>query len=181
MTTPRHDSSEVPGETPPQPAGTPAIGPRADDLEARIAVHREQETFHARCVAFHEAERVRHQQAVHALTHGEASPPGTAPSSSPIQPNSTSSRPWFEPPAPGRRLRLHYWIARLAGEFSADQSFTASSLAEILNRLCAPYLPRPIPSRQVSNALRRFAKDGQLRVLQPGTSHREAVYGRQVG
>lgn len=174
MTTPRHDAEqpfEIPGETPPQPAAAPAIGLRMSDLDARIAFHREQETFHTQRVAFHEAERVRHQQAVHELTQGEASPPPPAPA---------SSRPWFEPPAPGRRLRLNYWVARLAEEFAADQPFTASSLAEILNGLCAPYLSQPIPSRQVSIALGRFAKGGSLRLLEPGTSHREAVYGRQV-
>jgi hypothetical protein len=174
MTKPSQDAEpiEVPGDPQPQPAPAPMIGPRLDDLGAQIAFHREQETFHAQRVAFHEAERARHQQAVQELAQREASLPQPAPS---------RNRSWFKPPAPGRRPRLAHWVARMIEELPGAQPFTASSLTEMLNPLCAPHLPSPIERSQVSIALRRFVQSGHLRLLQRGTSHREAVYGRQVG
>jgi hypothetical protein len=169
--------TEVAGDIPAPPAA-PMIGPRLDDLAARLAFHREQETFHSQRVAFHEAERARHQKAVYELASGEASPPEAAVAAPAAPPAAAPSRPWFEPPAPGRRLRITYWVARLVEEYAADQSFTASGLTETLNQLCAPHLSKPLGSRAL--ALGRLAQSGQLRVLQPGTSHREAVYGWPV-
>lgn len=179
MPKPRHAAEPPERAGAPPPPAAPAIGPRMDDVDARLAFHREQETFHAQRVAFHEAERARHQKAVHELAPGEASPPDAAVAVRPAPPAPAVSRPWFEPPAPGRRLRVKYWVARLVEEYAADQSFTASSVTETLNRLCAPHLPKPLESRPVALALGRFAQSGQLRVLEPGTSHREAVYGHR--
>jgi hypothetical protein len=116
---------------------------------------------------------------VHELAPGEASPPDAAVAARPAPPALAASRPWFEPPAAGRRLRILYWVARLVEEYAADQSFTASRITETLNRLCAPHLPKPLESRPVALALSRLARNGQLRILQPGTSHREAVYGHR--
>ena len=161
-------SFATPGE--PNPAARFATPPLNGDRQAQIAFHREQETFHAQRVAFHQAERARHQQMVQELTERQASPPQPAPS---------RERSWFQPPAASRRIRLAHWVARLIEELPGDQSFTASSLTVLLNPICAAHLPSPIKSHQVSIALRRFVQSGHLRLLRPGTSHREAVYGRQ--
>jgi hypothetical protein len=51
-------------------------------------------------------------------------------------------------------------------------------VAAEVNRRFGKAFRRPADARLVSAALRRMAANGAIRLVQPGTSHREAVYSK---
>ncbi len=60
-----------------------------------------------------------------------------------------------------------------------DDTFTASSLAEELNRRYPRRLGHEVDRRAVSMALRRFLQDKLIREVEAGRPFHEAVYSRR--
>jgi hypothetical protein len=67
---------------------------------------------------------------------------------------------------------------RLVAELPAGETFTASRVAQEVNRRFGRELRKPIDSRLASTALRRLLAEGAIALVQKGTAHREALYSR---
>jgi hypothetical protein len=155
------------------------------NLEAQMAMHQEREAYHAEQEVFH-----REQRAVHAAEYESvakhyeafkatagsaaeiaariaAAAPEPAPPQEPEQP----------PPPPGPALPSRL-VARLIAELPAGETFGASRVAAEVNRCFRRELRKPIDSRLASTVLRRLLAEGEVRLVQKGTAHHEALYNR---
>ena len=68
-------------------------------------------------------------------------------------------------------------MERVVAEMPKGEVFSPASVAAAVNRRFRN-LPRPAEPRMTSAVLRRLAAEGRVRVVQKGTSHREATYTR---
>jgi hypothetical protein len=151
------------------------------NLEAQMAHHQEQqalhterETFHREQAAVHAAEYevvARHYEAFKATAGAAAEIAARTASPAPAPPPEDS----LPPGKPVLRSRL---VSRVMEDIPAGQTFTASRLADEVNRRFGKALRKPADARLVSAALRRKLANGTIRLVQPGTAHREAVYTR---
>jgi hypothetical protein len=151
------------------------------NLEAQMAHHQQQQALHTERETFH-----REQAAVHAAEyeivarHYEAFK-ATAGAAAEIAARTASQAP-APPPEdslpPGKSVLRSRLVSRVMEDIPAGQTFTASRLADEVNRRFGKALRKPADARLVSAALRRKLANGTIRLVQPGTAHREAVYTR---
>jgi ribosomal protein S25 len=70
-------------------------------------------------------------------------------------------------------------VARVVEEMPAEETFSPSWIADEVNRRYPRELHRPIDSRLASTALRRMLAYGEVRRVEKGSAHREAIYCRR--
>jgi phosphoribosylcarboxyaminoimidazole (NCAIR) mutase len=156
------------------------------NLEAQMALHKEREAYHAEQEVYH-----REQRAVHAAEHEtvakhyeafKATAGGAAEIAARVAASAPAPPPQKEetrqPALPAGRSLPSRLVARLIAELPADETFTASRIAAEVNRRFRRELPKPIDSRLASTALRRLLAEGEIRLVEKGTAHREALYSR---
>jgi ribosomal protein S25 len=150
------------------------------NLEAQMRFHREQETHHAEQEVFHQEQRAvhaaeyetvaRHYEAFKASASGAAEIAARRAAASPPPPEEPQ-----QPLKPSLPSRL---VARAVEEIPEGETFSPSRIADEVNRRYPRELRRPIDSRLASTALRRLLAYGEIRLVEKGTAHREAIYTR---
>ena len=155
------------------------------NLEAQMALHQEREAYHAEQEVYH-----REQRAVHAAEHetvakhyeafkatagkaAEIAARVAAAASKPEPPKQPEP-----PPPPSGPILPSQLVARLIAQLPAGETFGASRVAAEVNRRYKRELRKPMDSRQASTSLRRLLAEGQVRLVQKGTAHHEALYSR---
>lgn len=142
--------------------------------QQRRAWHTDQETFHREQAAVHAAEYetiAKHFEAFKATA-------GTAAEIAARTATPAPASPPEDALPPGRPVIRSRLVGRVVAELPAGQTFTASRVAAEVNRRFGKAFRRPADGRLVSAALRRMVANGAIRLVQPGTSHREAVYSK---
>jgi ribosomal protein S25 len=149
------------------------------NLEARAALHRQQEAHHRDQEAYHEQQQAHHreQRALHVaelekvLKDLEAF--RAVAESVAAQPVLRSAEP--EIPPPGRNR-----VSRMVALVVADlpEPFGPAAVAAEASRRYAAHLSKPVDPRAASNILRRMLAEGRLELVRKGTAKREALYRR---
>jgi hypothetical protein len=150
-------------------------------LEARAAVHREQQAFHAQKEAHHREQRELHEaelekvnanletfRAAAATAVGLATQPAVEP------PSSTSldiESGW------GRLMVSRMIRAVVESQVFGGEPFGGSDVVEEANKRFANRLHRPIDSRTAGDVLRRMRREKRIHLVRVGISHYEALYG----
>lgn len=148
------------------------------NLEEQMRFHREQEAHHEAQETAHREQRAihaaeyetvaRHYEAFKASAAGAAEiaarrkDPAPPPAAEPQQP--------LKPSLPSRL------VARAVAEMPAGETFSSSRIADEVNQRYSRELRKPIDSRLASTALRRMLAYGEIRLVEKGTAHREAIY-----
>lgn len=153
------------------------------NLEEQMASHREKEAYHAEQEIFHREQRAHHVAELERVARHYEAFKAVAGSAVELAARSIPESGAREarldeilpPGSPVLRSRL---VIRLAEQQPADAVFSASSLAEEVNRRFGSAFEKPANARLAAAALRRLCANGVLRVVQPGTPHHEARYAR---
>lgn len=151
-------------------------------MEAQLARHKQQEAHHAEQEVFH-----REQKALHAaeyenvLRHYEAFKATAGAAVEIAARTAAASEP--EPPnppelQPGQRIIRSRLAVRILEEVPDGYAFGAAWLAAEWNRRYGKHLKKPANARLTSAVLRRKLANGELRLIQEGAPHREAVYAK---
>jgi hypothetical protein len=149
------------------------------NLEEQMRFHRERETEHAAQEAFHRDKRAHHAAEYETVArHYEAFKASASAAAEIAARSSVPAPPPPEPPAPLKPQLPSRLVARAVYQMPADATFTPSVIASEVNKRYSRELRKPIDSRLASTALRRLMAQGQIRLAQKGTAHREAVYAR---
>ncbi len=146
------------------------------DLEAKESYHAEQETLHreqrsavaetlAGIRAKYEAFRTAASEIGEVVREHRPAPPRPAPALEDADVRTTASK-------------LTAVVISVKRE---EDTFTASSLADELNRRYPRRLGHEVDRRAVSMALRRLMQDGYVQEVEAGRPFHEAVYSRRVG
>ncbi len=142
-------------------------------------LHREQEAHHAREEASHREQRAAHAAELEVLARHYEALKSSAEAAAPL-----AARQVPPPQAllqetlpPGQPVVRRYLVERVVEEMPKGEVFSPTSIAAAVNRRFRN-LPKPAEPRMASTALRRLAAEGRIRVVQKGTSHREATYTR---
>lgn len=148
------------------------------NLEEQMRFHREREAEHAAQEAFH-----RDQRAIHAAEYETVARHYEAFKTSAAGAAEIAARPGVPAPPPAEAAPLKpqlpsRLVARAVAEMPAGETFVPSRIASEVNRRYSRELRKPIDSRLASTALRRLMAQGEIRLVQKGTAHREAVYAR---
>ncbi len=151
------------------------------NLEAQMAFHKERQTHHAQREAFH-----HEQQAVHTAEYEKVAKhyeafKATAETAAEIAARTAASAPEpppreEPPPARSEPVRPSQLVARWVAELPAGEVFAASRAAAEVNRRYRRELRKPLDSRLASTALRRLLANGEIRLVEKGAAHREALY-----
>jgi hypothetical protein len=154
-------------------------------LEKEMAFHKEQAEHHAEREAFHrercaahtaEHETIaRHFEAFRASAGAAAEIAARVSAAEPPPPKPEPPPP---PPAPVTPKQPHKLVARLVAELPAGETFTPSRIAAEVNRRYPGELKMPLSVPSASTILRRMVDSRRLRLVQPGTAHKQAVYAR---
>lgn len=147
-------------------------------LEAQIAFDREREAFHAAQEAHHRERRAVYVAELEKLTATLESVKAAVVTVAQLTARAVAAPP--QPPSLdiGRKASLtrmvrHVIAARPAGEIFGTNLITAE-----VNQHYRERLRRPVKEKLVSITLRRMLKQGELRAVQPGRPHHEALYAR---
>ncbi|MBW8878852.1 MAG: hypothetical protein JF614_28190 [Acidobacteria bacterium] len=149
------------------------------NLEAQMAVHRERADHHAQQAAFHQEQRDLHAAEYESIARHYEAFKASAGAATEIAVRvgavalSAETLPPVKLPLPSRL------VARLVAEVPAGHAFGSRWVAEEVNRRFASELRQPLDSRLASTALRRLLTYGELRLVQKGTAHHEALYARE--
>jgi hypothetical protein len=148
-------------------------------LEARAALHREQQAFHARQEAHHREQRALHEAelekvqtnldafrsaaalAVDLATQAAAEPPTSI--------DIESS--W------GRLMVSRMIRVIVDSQVAGGEPFGGSDVAAEANKRFADRLRRPIDSRTAGDVLRRMRLEKRIHLLRAGKPFYEALYG----
>ncbi|HYU33620.1 MAG TPA: hypothetical protein VEW48_15825 [Thermoanaerobaculia bacterium] len=149
------------------------------NLEAQMAFHKEQESHHAQQEIFH-----REQQALHAAEYAKVAKhyeafKATAEAAAEIAaavPAKEPPRPDEPPPSRGKPTRPSRLVARLVAGLPAGETFAPSGVAAEVNRRYGRELRKPLDSRLASTILRRLLAEGEIRLVEKGAAHHEALY-----
>ena len=151
------------------------------NLEEQMRFHRDQEAHHAALEASHREQREKHAAEHAAMArHYEAfkeSAAGAAEIAARHKPSPPA--PSEEPPRPLKPVMASRLVARAVAEMPADETFSPSRIADEVNRRYPRELRKPIDSRLASTALRRMLAYGEVRLVEKGIAHREAIYSRR--
>jgi hypothetical protein len=149
-------------------------------LEARAALHREQEAFHAAQEEHHRQERARHAAELEKVLHNleafrsvSASAVELVQQASPAEP----AEPPVKAPASGRLMASRH-IRAVVESRPEGEPFGASAVAAEVNGRLRDRLKKPLDTRAVSDVLRRMSKERQIHLVRPGKASSEALYAR---
>lgn len=162
-----------------------SVGEMLDNLERKIALHREQAALHAREEELHRGQRVLHEAELETATkYYEALKAAAVPAAEMALP------PSVEPAAPttaeeseddaqaGLHLRLNDFIARILESRSGSEPFGPTAMTEEINRRFRSRLDKEADVRSVSAALRRMSKKNQVHLVREGRAYSEALYAK---
>ena len=149
-------------------------------LQGKIAYHKEQQEEHAKQEALH-----AEQRAVHEAEHRKAVERFEA-----LQAASAAAgellvdvKPAAPRPAPAPREVKSagwHWLAdlleRVIETKAQEEVFGATTLVDEILDLWGSKLRHGIDPRSAQTTLRRWARDGRLKVVRKGRSHHEALY-----
>lgn len=149
-------------------------------LEARAAVHREREAFHAAQEEQHRQERARHAAELETVLHNleafrtiSASVVELVQQASPLEP----AEPPVKGPASGRLMASRF-IRAVVESRSEGEPFGASIVAAEVNRRFGDRFRKPVDTRTASDVLRRMSSARQIHLVRPGKAFSEALYAR---
>ena len=144
------------------------------DLEARIALHREREAFHAGQEALHRKERAQHAEELATALQGYEALKAAVGTAAEITSRASAALPEPEEEPPSIvRSKLVAWVVSALPD---GEVFGASRISDEVNRRFGESIRRPANPRMVSTALRRLAREGEIRLVKKGTPHHEALY-----
>jgi hypothetical protein len=164
---------------------TLSVAQMLDNLEARVAFHRERRDFHAAQEVHH-----REQLAVHdaelrkVLQHFETFKAAAEAAADFAAPPPLAHEPVAAPPPAeeipyfGNRPMLSRLIARVVEARPAGETFGGRAIAALVNQRYGEVLPRPAQPGPVSVVLRRLAAAGRIRQVQPGGAVHEGIFVR---
>jgi len=150
-------------------------------LEARAAVHLEQQAFHAQKEAHHREQREQHEAElakVNANLETFRSAAATA--------VSLAAQPAVETPTStsldiesgwGRLMVSRMIRAVVESQVFGGEPFGGSDVVEEANKRFADRLHRPIDSRTAGDVLRRMRREKRIHLVRRGIPHYEALYG----
>ena len=150
-----------------------------------MAFHKERQAHHAQQEAFHREQQTLHAaEYEHVAKHYEAfkATAGTAAeiaARTAAAPAPEPPRREEPPPARSEPVRPSRLVARWIAELPAGEVFAASRVAAEVNRRYRRELRKPLDSRLASTALRRLLANGEIRLVEKGAAHREALYTRK--
>ncbi len=152
-------------------------------LEAKVALHREQQAFHEQQEKLHREQKTLHADEMgKAIESFEAFRAASAGLGGLLDAGETSSLP---KDSPGEELdlvsisNLSPLIARIVGDKSPDEPFGATVVTKELHDRWGAKLGRRVDSRTVSATLRRWKAAGKLKLVREGWSYSEALYTRR--
>lgn len=140
--------------------------------------HREREEEHATQEAFHRDQRAVHAAEYETVARHYEAFKASASAAAEIAARAGVPAP-EQPAAPLKPQLPSRLVAWTVDEMPADATFTPSSIAAEVNQRYPRELRKPIDSRLASTALRRLMAQAEVRLVQKGTAHREAVYARR--
>jgi hypothetical protein len=147
-------------------------------LDERIAFHREQEALHAGKVDLHQAERQAHAtELARLLAHREKVSHAAEATDDLAVSLPAPLVLQHEDFGPKTRPRIRKMVERLIQLENPETPIGSITLAQRINQVFGDRIQGRIAPEQVSAALRRLAKDGRLKIVRPGGSHRETLYG----
>jgi hypothetical protein len=152
------------------------------NLEAQMDLHREKEAYHAREEAAHREQRAAHAAELEVLARHYEALKSSAEAAAPlaarhVPPPPAPKEPLQETLPPGKPVIQRDLVERVVAKTPKGEVFSPTSIAAAVNRRFRN-LPKPAEPRMASTVLRRLAAEGRIRVVQKGTSHREATYTR---
>jgi hypothetical protein len=148
-------------------------------LEAQMKLHQEREAHHAAQEAFHRDLRTTHAAEYATISQHYEAFKASAESAAEIA-SRAAAFPELQPQGPPTKFPLpSRLVARAVAAQPAGESFTPSRIAQEVNRRYRNELRKPLGSRLASTALRRLLAEGQVRLVQKGAPHHEAVYTRK--
>lgn len=148
-----------------------------ENLEKKLAFHRDQETLHTQQEAFHREQRVVHGAEIEKVAqHLEAFKAVALPAAE-------LATPLAPPPLPeeldlGVKPLISRLVTRVVASRPAGETFGSSHVAAAVNQRYASKLRRPVSPRTVSVTLRRLRDTSQIHEVQEGKAHHEAIYAK---
>jgi hypothetical protein len=152
-------------------------------LEEQIAHHRERESFHAGRKDYHEEQQALHAAELATLTATLESFKASAAKAAELAGRTVTAPTLEEPGAPlsldvGGKPSLTRMVERVVETHLPHEAFGAALITAEVNHHYGDRLGHPVKPKLVSIALRRMAAAGQIRVVQEGRPHHEALYAR---
>jgi len=158
-------------------------------LEEQMAYHREREAHHAEQESLHQEKRAHHAAEYETVSRHYDAFKATAGAAAEFAVRATvPAPPRPEPPTPEPDdadddeppdiLQSSRLVARAVAQWPAGEPFTATELAEEVNRLYPRELRAPVAPRLAATALRRLCSRGRVRLVRRGVPYYEAVYSR---
>jgi hypothetical protein len=151
-------------------------------LEARAAVHREQQAFHAQKEAHHREQREQHEAELtkvnanlEAFRSAATTAVGLATQPAVETPTSTSldiESGW------GRLMVSRMIRAVVESQVFGGEPFGGTDVAEEANKRFADRLRQPIDSRAAGDVLRRMRLEKRIHLVRVGKPFYEALYGQ---
>jgi hypothetical protein len=149
------------------------------DLEAQIAELEKQDAFHAEREEFHREQRADCAGKLAKIrTKYEAFQAASSEVEEVVR--KRISAPSAADEDTGVRSTVSRLAAQIVGGKREDERFTASELAEEINRRFPKSLREPAAARPVAIALRRLSNQGEAREVEKGKPFHEAVYAKNV-
>lgn len=152
------------------------------NLEARIAFHRDQESFHSGREAYHRDQRAHHAAELEKVTqHFEAfqASAGAAAEIAREALPPRSAEPVEEAePEPGKRPRISHLVAKIIEGKRDGEPFGAAAVAEEVNRRFGSRMKKRLDPRSASVVLRRLRDARRLHVVREGKAHHETLYAK---
>lgn len=149
-------------------------------LQAEMVMHREKGADHARHEAFHRERKIHHENQLQVVARRLDELCATSIAAAQLlgryRPPYEEQEPQFGPASRPQLARMAMQILR---ERDPEESFGALWLTSEINRWFGHRLRRRITHRQTSDALRRLAGKGYVRLVRPGHGSREARYVRE--
>jgi len=148
-------------------------------LEAQIAFDRNREAFHAAQEAYHRDKRAAFAAELEKLTATLDAFKAAAATAAEIAARATAL-----PPAPpsldiGRKPSLTRMVRHIIAARPAGEVFGTNLITAEVNQHYRERLRRPVKEKLVSITLRRLLKQGELKAVQSGRPHHEALYARE--
>jgi hypothetical protein len=163
-----------------------SVGEMLDNLERKIALHREQAALHAREEELHRGQRVLHEAELETATRyfealRAAAVPAAEmalhpPSAEPAVPTTTEAS--TDDAQAGLHPRLNDFISRILESRSGGEPFGPTAMTEEINRRFRSRLDKEADVRSVSAALRRMSRKHQVHLVREGRAYSEALYAK---
>jgi len=154
-------------------------------LEAEAAVHREKVAHYAEQEAFFREKRSHHETELEAITRRlEEFRAASAAALELVKRLAPRQDPAAGPPeegmdiGPASKPRLTKIADSIVAELTPNQNFGPGWLAAEANRRHGEKLRKPVTARQMSDVLRRLARQGRLRQVREGKGRYEARFVR---